>query len=281
MKSFYTILYAILNPVIQEQISIGLMLIGNEKVRFNYSGEKLRHIKKFYPVPAYQLLKDSLRNIQNTVDQTDKKENDTLNLKVEGLKDRIFTQEYIDYLSRYNKNLLSFSKPKQIDIEASEYHFNQLFEKFIFKLSKETTNQEARISDVLKLQLYPKIEKRVNLDQELSKKEIDTLWMPVTVNFIGQNDHAVIGKAIDFQKRNYTIEAELGHLAALIKAFDDKKRYAKYYIVGDEPDRKLEKQHILWKDIAETKYMDLVPSNDIDRIAEYIEENKVQPFFKS
>ena len=128
--------------------------------------------------------------------------------------------------------------------------------------------------------LYPKIEKRVNLDKDLSKNEIDTLWMPVNVNFIGQNDDAVIGKAIDFQKRNYTIEAELGHLAALIKAFDDKKKPAKYYVMADEPDKKLDKQHVLWKDIAKTNYIDMVPTNETDRIAEFIEKENVQPFIR-
>jgi|SRR6056297_1538057 len=279
MKSFYAILYATINPVIQEQIGIGLILTGKDAVYFNYSPDKLRHIKSFYPNSAYQLLKDSLKNIQNTVNQTiEKKEVDALNLKVEGLKDKVFTQEYIDYLARYNKNLLTFSRPKQIDIEPNEHYFNKLFEKYIFKTEKEEIIKEIRITDVVRKNLYPKIEKRVNLDKELSKNEIDTLWMPVNVNFIGQNDDAVIGKAIDFQKRNYTIEAELGHLAALIKAFDDKKKHAKYYVMADEPDKKLDKQHILWKDIAKTNYIDMVPTNEIDKIAEYIEEKDVQPF---
>ena len=279
MKSFYTILYATINPVIQEQIGIGLILTGKDTVYFNYSTDKLSHITSFYPNSAYQLLKDSLKNIQNTVNQTiEKKEVDALNLKVEGLKDKVFTQEYIDYLARYNKNLLTFSRPKQIDIEPNEHYFNKLFEKYIFKTEKEEIIKEIRITDVVRKNLYPKIEKRVNLDKELSKNEIDTLWMPVNVNFIGQNDDAVIGKAIDFQKRNYTIEAELGHLAALIKAFDDKKKHAKYYVMADEPDKKLDKQHILWKDIAKTNYIDMVPTNEIDKIAEYIEEKDVQPF---
>lgn len=281
MKSFYSILYATINPTIKEQISIGLILTGEEKVFFNFSSKKLSYLRNFIPKAAHQLLRDSLKNIQNTVEQTNvKREIGPLEIKVEGLKERIFTQQYIEYLSKYNQNLLSFSSPKQIDIEANDTYFNRLFEKYIYKLSTEVKRKEEHIIDIVRSDLYPKIEKRVNLDKELSRNEIDTLWMPVNVNFIGQNGEAVIGKAIEFQKQSYALEAELGHLAALMKAFDDKKLHSKYYVIGNEPDKKLEKQHILWKDILETNYMDVVPSDEIGKIAEYIEEKNVQPFIK-
>ena len=282
MKSFYTILYATINPVIQEQIGIGLILTGKDAVYFNYSPDKLRHIKSFYPNSAYQLLKDSLKNIQNTVKQTiEKKEVDALNLKIEGLKDKVFTQEYIDYLARYNKNLLTFSRPKQIDIEPNEHYFNKLFEKYIFKTEKEEKKQETRkINEVMQKNLYPKIKKRVNWDKELRREDIDTLFMPVHVDLIGKNHRAVVGKSIDFHIGNYYLEASLGHYTTLIKAFDVKKEPGKYYVIGDEPDKKYEKQHKTWNEIRSLDYMELVPLNETDRIAEYIEEENVQPFIK-
>src|SRR6056297_782241 len=118
MKAFYTILYATLNPVIREQIGVGLILTGENEVFFDYSQKKLSHLNAFMPKHANQLLKDALKNIRYTVDKTkEQKELDELDLDINGLKERVFTEQYLDYLSRYNKNLLSFSSPVQIDIK--------------------------------------------------------------------------------------------------------------------------------------------------------------------
>ncbi len=38
---------------------------------------------------------------------------------------------YFDYLSRYNNNLISFSKPKTLDIDASQEIFKELFKKLV------------------------------------------------------------------------------------------------------------------------------------------------------
>ena len=279
MKAFYTILYATLNPVIREQIGVGLMLTGENNVFFAYSQTKLSHVNAFLPKHANQLLKDALKNIRFTVERTRKqKELGGLDLNEKGLKERIFTEQYIDYLSRYNKNLLSFSSPVQIDIKPDEDNFKVLFEKFIYKEPSFGKSLKKSIYINVEEKLYPRIKGKVNLDTDLTIQDIDTLAIPVQVNFIGKNEQPVAGKTIDFQTGNYYLEANFGHFISLIKAFDDKNKKGKYYIIGDEPAKKYEKQHNLWKHIRGLHYMDLVPSNETDQIAEYIENHHVQPY---
>jgi hypothetical protein len=279
MKAFYTILYATLNPVIREQISVGLMLTGENEVFFDYSQKKLSHLNAFMPKHANQLLKDALKNIRHTVDKTkEQQELDGLDLDIKGLKERVFTEQYIDYLSRYNKNLLSFSSPVQIDIKPDEENFKVLFEKYIYKEPSSVKYLIKSIHTNVEEKLYPRIKGKVNLDADLGIQDIETLAIPVRVNFIGKNEQPVAGKTIDFQSGNYHLEANFGHFISLIKAFDDKKEKGKYYVIGDEPEKKYEKQHNLWKHIQGLHYMDLVPSNETDRIAEYIEKHHVQPY---
>jgi len=281
MKTYYTILYATLNPFIGEQIGVGLMLTGEDNIFFDYSQKKLSHVNELLPKPANQLLKDALKNIRYTVDKTrEQKELDGLNLDINELKERVFTEQYIDYLSRYNKNLLSFSSPVQIDIQPNEENFNVLFEKYIYKQPTSVKSIEKSIDTNVKERLYPRIKGKVNLDADLTIQDIDTLAIPVLVNFIGKNEQPVAGKAIDFQSGNYHLEAKFGHFVSLIKAFDYRKEKGKYYVIGDEPEKKYEKQHNLWKHIQKLHYMELIPSNETDQIAEYIEKHGVRPYLQ-
>ncbi|MBS3777177.1 MAG: hypothetical protein KGY70_18420 [Bacteroidales bacterium] len=279
MKAFYSILYATLNPAIREQIGVGLILTGENNVIFDYSRTKLSHINAFLPKSASRLLKDNLKNIQHTIDRTiDKNQQNEMDISINGLKERVFTQQYIDYLSRYNKNLLSFSSPVQIDLEPSDENFRTLFDKYIFKESSEKRVVKESINTVIQTRLYPKIKGKVNLDADLNIQDLDTLAMPVHVNFIGKNGQPVVGKAIDFQSRNYDLLANFYDLISLIKAFDEKNTKGKYFVIGDEPDKKSDVHHNLWKHISELKYMDLIPSSEMDQIAEFIEKENVQPF---
>ena len=158
MKAFYSILYIILNPSISEQIGVGLILTGENKVIFDYSRTKLSHINAFLPKPASKLLKDNLKNIHHTVNTTSETEQENeIDIPINGLKERIFTQQYIDYLSRYNKNLLSFSTPVQIDVEPSNENFRILFEKYIFRQADEKQPVKGSINKIIQTRLYPKI----------------------------------------------------------------------------------------------------------------------------
>lgn len=281
MKTYYTILYATLNPVIGEQIGVGLMLTGEDNIFFDYSQTKLSYLNALLPKHANQLLKDALKNIRYTVDKTrEQKELNGLDLDIKGLKERVFTEQYIDYLSRYNKNLLSFSSPVQIDIKPSEENFNVLFEKYIYKETTSVKSIKKSIYTNVEERLYPRIRGKVNLDADLSIQDIDTLAIPVQVNFIGKNEQPVAGKAIDFQSGNYHLEAKFGHFVSLIKAFDDRKEKGKYYVIGNEPEKKYEKQHNLWKHIQKLHYLELISSNETDQIAEYIEKHDVRPYLQ-
>src|SRR5690349_11034488 len=63
MKTFYSILFCPIRPVVDEQLSIALFVRSEDKVFFRYSHDKLKIIKELLPASAYNLLKSSLKNI--------------------------------------------------------------------------------------------------------------------------------------------------------------------------------------------------------------------------
>jgi hypothetical protein len=52
---------------------------------------------------------------------------------------------------------------------------------------------------------------------------------------------------------------------------------AKCYIIGDEPNQLLTEQHTVWNNVRNHPKVEYVPSNETDRIVEYLEKHDVKP----
>lgn len=66
MSTQYSILSVLIRPEIQEKITIGFLLMDEEKLFFEYSKRKLGIAKTYCQTMPLSLLKDALLNIQAT-----------------------------------------------------------------------------------------------------------------------------------------------------------------------------------------------------------------------
>lgn len=282
MRAFYTILYCPIRPVIDERLSVALLVKGDNKVYFKYSSEKLRIIKGLLPEPAFNLLRTSLRNIYKLFD--DNKKVTTIGLfpdeEIPLLSTNILDENYINYLSNYTNNLLNFSKPKEIDVDVNEDAFNKLYEKLIFTLDRNggAKRDFEKIKDVVN----PLIEPHVNIDIELTSKQITNLIVPTPLWFIGKNEQDVTGEAIDFDKATRYLEQDIReHLYLLQVLRDSKKNYhGKHFVVGTEPDQSNQISHSIWNSLRNLPYITYLLPDEIGQITEYVKEHQVEPYFK-
>jgi len=275
MKSFYSILNTPLRPAAQEYINIGLLLAGERKIFFKFSNQKLALIKKLIPETSFNLLKSYVLGLTENI----KLENDLI-------RNKFVNKDFVNYLSNYNSNLVTFSKPTPIDLDASEKNFRSLFEKFVFSFEddfvQELKTKTLTIKDQLRTNLYPRIKANVNIDQVITPIEVPTLLVPsVKINFIGQNNLQVAGQAIDFEKSAEQITNGISRLISLIKAFDMAKKKGQYYIVGKEPKKSLKEQHANWKHIRDSDLIEFVDIEQVDQISDYIEHHNVKPLVVS
>lgn len=277
MTSFYSIVQVPIRPAGQEMVNIGLLLIGDRESYFRFSNRKLGFVRKLIPENSFALLRSYLFGLSEKI----KMEDDVI-------QSRFKSTEFVNYLSNYNNNLIAFSKPTPIDLEASEKTYQLLFEKFIFTYEEdaqsETTIQLVSLQNHLKKTLYPRIKQRVNLNQTLTTKEIPTLLVPsVRVNFIGQNNIPVAGQGVDFEKSPDQITNNVSRLISLIKAFElEHVDNGRYYIIGREPDKKnYKEQHDNWEHIRSSGLIEFVDIDETEKISEYIETHNVKPFVMS
>jgi len=140
MKTFYSVIFASINSIISERLSIGLVMVGNNQVWFRYSGKKLSLMKQFFSDETFQLLKSSLRNIESTANSVsrDKTTEDEELFSFTSKNQHAFSVEYLRYLSHYSNSTLTFNEPVKIDVEASDELFSHLYNEFVFVETEET-----------------------------------------------------------------------------------------------------------------------------------------------
>ncbi len=281
MNTYYSVIFASVNSIISEQLSIGLVMADEQRVWFCYSKTKLPLMHRFFSEEAFQLLKTSLKNIESTAAGAGQNRSTDSNalFPITDNNQHPFSIEYLRYLARYSNSTLTFNEPVKIDVEASDLLFEHLYREFIF----EEAGQVSKTSfiETVKAKLYPAITKHVNLDFCIETGKIPGLIMPVELDFIGKNDRPVVGKITDFNLPSYNLDAPLSNLFVLMKTFESNNETGNYFIIGDEPSKQNSKQHNTWAQVKASKFLDFVPTNETDRISEYMEEHAVEPYFSA
>jgi hypothetical protein len=268
--------------VSQERLNLGILMLNNQgNTIFKYSAEKLTLVKKLFSENGYKNLKSFISNLDHKIN---------IDAKTELIKSNDFSSlSYLDYLSNYANNLILFTKPQPIDIELNESNFQILFEKFIFKFPK----QQLPVLDspknlyLVKDRFLPSVSERVNINITLKAEDYNYLVFDTHLDMIGKNDIPVLNQFIDFELGSATLVKNVQSYLSMVKPFELKeKKLGKFFIVGDEPSKDLEKQHLAWEQLRNSnlvskEIVELVPSAEIERIEDYLIDHNVRPFIES
>jgi hypothetical protein len=276
MATQYSILSVLIRPEIQEKITIGFLLIDDNNVFFEYSKNKLSVAKTLLSDNAYKSLKDALHNVQATAEMQHSKQAPA-DLGFDKLN--TFTKSYIEYLSRYNNNILSFTSPKNIELQASLDVFTTLYRKFID--GTILSHKEPFINSIeqFKTKKLPILTKHFNIDKEITHNELPNLIVPVTVTFIGQNEVPTFVQSLDLEKRTDFLINDISEILFLQKAFKEMEKESVAMSITSEPNKKeFPKQHDIWNQLRITKGIKNYDISEADAVIEYAEEHNVLPY---
>jgi hypothetical protein len=273
MKTFYSILYCTIRPNLDERVSIGLF-VGNENgCKFQFSEQKLKVIKDLFSESAYSMIKISLKSLLKLSAEC---EQDFLNT-YKGAS--TLKEQYFSYLSRYANNLITYSQPQTIDIELNDTVFNKLFEKFIYQLPAVAVYKP--IVEVKK-RLKSSIATHVNFDADIDNTKIPGLVVPAKVWFIGKNEVPVTGEVKDFNGlKPHIIQQQINAHLFLIEKIKETPtgKNGHFFLIGDEPPKDYTESHKLWEAVKKSAVLDLVPTNEIEKIEDYMQKHGVEPLF--
>lgn len=277
MSTQYSILSILIRPEIQEKITIGFLLMDEEKLFFEYSKRKLGIAKNLLSDNAFKSLKDALNNIQSTANiQYSKDGFANLNPKTAN----IFNKSYIEYLSRYNNNILSFTSPKSIELEVSATIFSKLYQRFI---DNTVIHQEKAIvrSDIEKFKISNRavLSKYFNIDRKITHKELPHLIVPVTVTFIGQNEVPTFVQSLDLEKSTPSLTNDISEILFLQNAFHEMNKESVAMTITSEPNKdSFPKQHDIWNQLRQNKDIKNFDISEAVSVIEYAKDHNVLPF---
>jgi len=206
MKTFYSILSAIINPVSGEKISIGLLLSDGNKSIFDFSENRLSLVNSLLDKDTKKFVRQYLSSIENVIENIDVNHEQTTIFDKSG-KNLIMNEPYIAYLSIYNQNVVSFSKPDSIDLQVNRIVFDSLFSKFI---GSETHIRQGskNIIQLRKDNFYPKVKEFYSIEKTLLPAKFKKLMLPVSVDLFGLNEHYVTGQFFELEKKINFIKSD-------------------------------------------------------------------------
>lgn len=283
MKTFYSVIYVPLKQESKERLAVGLFMRDESEIFFAYSKFKLNIVKELLSKSGYELLSLNLRNIDRAVNSAlDEKIEFANSLYGENFEGQSSLQEsYFGYLARYSNNLLGFSAPMDISIEANLENFKLLFSKLIDEkhFLDSTIIDEVDVVEKTRSILKPLIRERVNWDFEITKEYVPNLILPsVHMDFAGKNEILVSGQALDFEKRYYFLENDISKHIVLLDAMRQANENSTCFVLGKEPNKKEHpKNHHIWKNVVNEQRIEFVDADEYERVTEYMVIHDVKP----
>lgn len=279
MKAFYSIISISSSSHLNERFNIGLLCVDNERAFFHYSKTKLNIVARLFSKSAKDLAQSTLNSIDKSVYQANRTKerfedffeasNNLNNLSV----------DYLNYLNRYNNNLVQFTAPTTIDLNITDAIFQQLFRKYIFEQENfELIEMKAERKFDIE---YPKFlaiaSKYVNTNYQVTSALIPSLITPKKVDMFGKNGSFNLAHSIDFNATYQTLNHHLDsymYLALSSELAED--AHAKCFLIGEEP-AKNTKNHSIWQSVKQLKQVEYVAFDERGKILEHFEKTGVSP----
>ena len=298
MAGYYSILRFVNNPLSDESIALGLVVLTDGSARaadrgrsgkpaqalFRLSAVKVEFAKKLNPASA-KLLTFSLDQLhrffkQDLADQSYQ----LLTFPVQ------MQQAFIERLAQYNNGLLQFTEPTYIESDQLTTAFDRYFDRFIesnIPVKINADNQpDNRLKQRMQRDFYEPLRGTIDVDYTLRKRQLPALYFDYHLDGIGVNGAMYAVKAVDLNAAHHldTIQRELSEFESVI---DRLNRFARthnimgqavYYLVVDpyEGDNKDRKE--LYDILRSTPQFKLVTSAKLGSITTQFRQKKVGKF---
>ena len=272
MKTFYSILSAVINPTSGEKISLGLLLSDGNTSFFDFSGSRLSLIGSLIDKERKKFISQYLKSIDNVIKRIDINQ-EQVTIFADSGKNVIINEPYIEYLSTYSQNVISFSRPVAIDVNIEQSVFETLFSKFIDEVTIVKSIQKSNIQ-IVKDKFFPRVKNHFSIEKGFTSDNFPSVLLPVTIDLFGKNEHYVIGQFLDLEKNIYHIKNDYFDYHQMTEVLKTSKKF----IISVEPQKiKYPQQHHFWNEIRKQKKNTYVDISELDIIEVYAKEHDVMP----
>jgi hypothetical protein len=270
-KTTYNLLSLVWHPNSSERIHVGLFMNDGNRVLFQFNPNRLEAASKILSPDDFRLVKTALQDLKSHF--ATKKQVSAIQLASE------WSPEKMSYLNRYSTNLIQVEESTSIDLELSESNFKKLFEKYLGIAQNHKSAQEADLEKRVHKIIKKELKSRTSLDLKLNSDILPGLLYPVSVPSIGKNEIPFVCEIFNFEKRVDSVRQKIGDVLNLQQAFHTNgMSEAKFFAIGNEPPKTDKASHKIWKDLHDSKWIEIVPEVEIEKVVNYTKEHDVQPW---
>jgi len=264
MKSFYSLIRYVNNPLSRENIAIGLIVISGKNLFHEFSQNKINFVSKISP-ENFTLFEYTLKKIDSFIE----KELQYGKLLFEN--ELSINNNYLNRLSVYNNGFIQFDKPVAINIDFDENSFKSFFKKYvdinIDRQEKKVVNRAFKniVHNVFSIPLLDIID----IDVKIKKEQIPGLFFDYKLDGIGMNGKIYSVKSVDLnsEKNIDIIQKEISEFETLNYRIDrfsqsdlftdvnqlESKENNQHYLVIDEYKGNKSQYHKLYEIISKEK----------------------------
>lgn len=192
MKSYYSIVRFVNNPLSKENLAIGMIVISEGKVFYKFSKDKINLVNKINSSSS-SLLEYTIDKVSSFIDIQLKEELSLFSREIS------VNLEYLNRLSIYNNGFLQFDKPSVINMAFDTSKFHNFFGKYIELNLREP--KKAIINRTFKRTIENVFRKPllnvVDINYKVKKEQIPGLFFDYTLDGIGVSGSVYTVKSID------------------------------------------------------------------------------------
>lgn len=286
MKSFYSIIRFVNNPLSKENLAIGLIMISNNKIFYKFSTDKIQLVNKINPL-NFKLLEYTVEKINNFIKNELENENSLFS------DDNKVNLEYLKRLSIYNNGFLQFDTPSAINMDYDKVRFDDFFNKYIDIIARPVVKKviDKRFTKTVNEVFSEPLKDIININYKIKKTEIPNLFFDYKLDGIGYNGIIYSVKSIDLNSERpiELIRNDITDLESLNsridsfgrdKGFDPDKN--KHYLVIDKYEGKKGSYHELYNILSGQNFEDckyqLINSDELKDVTSDIKKRNAHKF---
>lgn len=295
MGAYYSILRFVNNPLSDESIALGLVVLvsnqingitSNTQALFRISDVKVDFAKKLNPGCA-KLLHFSITQIQRFFEtELADQSNWAVQFPVSVKRD------FLDRLAKYNNGLIQFTKPTYIETDNALALFERYFAKFIeaniHAAPKEKAVKSTPLRARIEADFITPLRGKIDVNYKVGKKQIPSLYFDYLLDGIGANGSMYAVKALDLNANHQisTLQKEVSEYESLVKRLDEFATQKKitgdphYYLAVDPHQGNNREQQELYEFLRDSSSLPFkcIGSGDLSGVVAAMVRRKVHKF---
>lgn len=192
MKSFYSIIRYVNNPLSKENLAIGMILISGNDIFYKFSSEKINLAHKLNSSNE-ELLQYTVKKVSDFIQNQLKEEISLFS------RENKINLEYLNRLSVYNNGFLQFDSPAVLNLNFDRSKFENFFKKYIELNIKQPDKKaiDKSFEKTIKKVFQEPLSNLIDVNYKVKKENIPNLFFDYTLDGIGVNGSVYSLKSID------------------------------------------------------------------------------------